>query len=157
MLLQPEALGSALAREGDETRAGKAWSRILQASPEVDSLVAYIAFSLAAISALLGDRESARKSLQLAREPGADTARASSDALSDQPELRRRALAELSALVERDTDAQNFIGIVAFLDGDPATALKWWTNSALRLDGVAPLLIKMSRTMGANARGAPPP
>ena len=140
-----ERVASALVSKGarlgelDRPQARQAWLRVLSEYLEHPQSVAAAAFNLAALEAVEGHTNEALRLLQTAERAGATTARlCASSLLLSGP---RAELAELRLAASKDSDAMNFMGVMALLDGARSEAGDWWTRSVRKGDAVAPLLL----------------
>lgn len=101
--------------------------------------------TLAPVMAVSGDMGGARDLLRQASRAGSPQASVYAAALDDDPSTRERAIPHLRELaygVSGDTAALNFLGVLAWLDGDHDLALGLWAGSQYSEDPAAPLLLR---------------
>ena len=98
---------------------------------------------LAAITALSGDLDRASGLLDVASADGAVFASVYAATLDPDLAIRSAALEHLRARGD-DSDALNFLGIAAYIDGDRSRATECWTLSTQMSGAAAPLLMQVA-------------
>jgi TPR repeat protein len=136
-------LGVLAAERGDAVGATSAWQRVIDSDHADDEYVVNAALCMAAISALTGQICLAGELLRLAGQRGSSEASAYAATLDQGSPDRLEALRNLGRRTD-DTDALNFLGIAAKVDGDLEKARASWDASVSGGDAVAPLLIKIA-------------
>ena len=124
-------LGVLAAERGDAVGATCAWQRVIDSDHADDEYVANAALCMAAISALTGQIGLAGELLRLAGQRGSSEASAYAATLDQDSPDRLEALRNLGRRTE-DTDALNFLGIAAKVDGDLEKARASWDASVSR-------------------------
>jgi len=141
-------VGALCAALGDADGASRAWHTVIDRDGQFD-LVAAAAQALAAVSAWQADLQSARELLNLARTRGSTFAGRYAAVLDTDRLVRADAREQLHELPE-DTDALNFLGIAAYIDGQYDQARSYWIDSSDLGDVVSQLLLHLT------ADGSPP-